>query len=769
MNFEKFNINLLYVEDDKTIRDKLSKVIKKLFQNVVVAFDGEDGIKKFKESIHTNIPIDLIITDVEMPNKNGFELLREVRKFNTDIQAIITSGINFGPYLKEMNSIDTINDYLNKPINLNELVSLVKESVKKIELRKEYKKQYNLIQQYKNALDNSAMVSKTDTKGIITYANDTFCEISGYRREELIGKNHNILRHPDVPSEIFRQMWLTIKAKMIYKYNSLPNKAKDGSTYYVNTTVIPILNINREISEYISIRFNTTALEKSILEEKQAKETQSRFLANMSHEIRTPLNGIIGFAKLLEESNLNKEDKEYIDIINSSAENLLYTINEILDISKIQTGNIEIENVYFSPCKEFEIVKKLFDAKAKEKNINFSFNLSSGYLKETALKGDIVKIKQVLSNLISNAIKFTPQNGDILFAIDVMSEDRDTIKLKFTVQDNGIGIDKAKQKDIFTPFVQEEESTTREYGGTGLGLAIVKDIVELLGGSIHLISRKGKGSIFYFELPFEYGDINKIIKKDDSTKITQFSGEILVAEDVKINQKLINALLSKKGLKVTFAANGLEAIEIFSQNLRKFSIIFLDINMPIMDGVEACKNINIIKQEHNIKNIPIVALTANAIKGDKERFLKSGFDNYISKPIDNTILYDILSGYLKSTKLNETNVVEVVKKRDFTNIITTNAQKLELPEEFYSELINDFLASIDKELDLLKLYIKNKDIDSIYNQAHKLKGVSGNLSLDELFNIFRDIEKKDISKEAIDNDIKLICEIIKDIKIEVFR
>jgi signal transduction histidine kinase/DNA-binding response OmpR family regulator len=557
---------------------------------------------------------------------------------------------------------------------------------------------------------------------------------------------------------------------MIFRHSSLPNRAKDGSKYYVDTTIIPILDENRQIFEYISVRFDTTSLYNSLAEEKKAKETQALFLANMSHEIRTPLNGILGFSKLLESSNLEKQDKEYVDIINSSASTLLHIIDDILNISKLQNGQIDLEYIWFNPYLELTNLKKLFEVNANEKNINFVFNLFEGLKlnsdENIFLKGDITKLKQVLSNLINNAIKFTPKSGKIIFDISFVEKSNNKAQLKFSVKDNGIGIPKRKQKQVFESFKQADVSTTRKYGGTGLGLTISKHMVELFGSKLELISDEGMGSEFFFVVDFEYKkEIQNESKKENNLTNKKYKGRVLVAEDVEINQKLIGAILTKKGLDIVFASNGLEAIEIFHKDYEKFDLVILDINMPVIDGLEAFTKIDMMKKYKKSKNIPIVALTANAIKGDQERFLTHGFDYYLSKPLNNEDLSKILDNHLEELddqkECSSNSSTKSTKKED---LIKTNASKIDIPEEFYIELLNSYLEKIDNDMALLKQHLVQNQQKEFLNQAHKLKGVSINLNLVDVFELFKAMEDSSKSQEQLAKYIKETEEQIKILK-----
>jgi len=769
-------MHVIYAEDETMIRETVSSFLKKmLFPNLHEVADGQEAIDKFHELKNQGISVDLIITDITMPEVDGFEFIEHVRQYNEDLFALIISGLDFGPYFKKINAVSVRTQYLNKPVDLNTLMQKLHEMIEKVNKQKDLKFAQNLAEQYKIAIDKSATVSKTDVDGKITYVNDKFLEISGYSLNELIGSTHAILRAPFVEDEVYQNMWETILDKKIYIYENLPNKAKDGTIYYVNTTIIPILDLNNEIIEFLSIRFDNTAVIRSLEEEKKAKETQASFLANMSHEIRTPLNAIIGFTKLLKESNLDDKDTEYVQIVNDNAHLLVKTIGEILDFSKIRSGKMDIEHIYFDPYKEFNSIKNLFTAVANEKGVNLILKIDPK-LEKYLINSDIIKIKQVVSNLLSNAIKFTQIDGKVEFGIKVDKIIDKKLVLKFVVKDNGVGIENDKLQDIFKPFTQENQSTTRQYGGTGLGLSICKEIIELLGSELHVISKKNYGSMFYFNLDLDCKEkptqktINSTKAIIDNSKLAFKNAKVLVAEDVVINQKLLDALLKKVGIEADFVINGKEAVDYFENKEGKIDLIFLDINMPIMDGMEALKNILKLQKTFDTK-VPIIALTANAVKGDKEKFLSAGFDSYISKPINFDLLTSNLKSFLKDliTKKEETKVIEqkVVnhipenKKEEVVDEINLQkiADSINLPYEFYIELLGDFVNSIDTEMNILNNHWQSSKMNDFKNQAHKLKGLCGNLGFDPLFQIFKELEtnqNQDKADELINNAKNII-------------
>jgi len=378
------------------------------------------------------------------------------------------------------------------------------------------------------------------------------------------------------------------------------------------------------------------ALKKQTLNAKKASSAKSEFLANMSHEIRTPLNAILGFVDMIKGETKETKTAQYIDIVDKSSKNLLQIIEDILDFSKIESGKLDIEKVDFNAKAEFEVITHLFQAKCSQKNISLTLNIDENL--PQIINSDPLRIKQVITNLISNAVKFTTDGKNIIVTINYSNN-----LLFVSVKDQGIGIAKDKLLHIFESFSQEDSSTTREFGGTGLGLTISSALVKLLGGELKVKSEFGVGSEFYFSIPAAIG--KDIIKTTQDTKEVVFKDKkILLVEDNKANQMFMKVLLKKLQLDYDIANDGLEAIKKFKDN--KYDAILMDENMPNMNGIEATKRILEIEKEHNLPHTPIIALTANAIKGDRERFLEAGMDEYLTKPVNKKKLAEALKKIL---------------------------------------------------------------------------------------------------------------------------
>jgi len=428
---------------------------------------------------------------------------------------------------------------------------------------------------------------------------------------------------------------VTIIVIMILRYLGIINTPYSLIEY--RQALISFLSISFILYFYHNIIIHQREdLIKSKNSAKISAKAKSEFLANMSHEIRTPLNAILGFVDLLKDECKDKKPLEYLSIIDSSGKSLLQIIEDILDFSKIESGKLDIEKIDFNTKEEFEIVTYLFIAKASDKNITLTLNLDNTLPK--IINTDPLRIKQVISNLLSNAIKFTPSAKKIFVDISYKKN-----HLHVSVKDEGKGIAKDKLLHIFESFSQEDSSTTREFGGTGLGLTISSALIKLLGGELKVKSEFGVGSEFYFSIPAAIG--KDIIKTTQDTKDAVFKDKkILLVEDNKANQMFMKVLLKKLQLDYDVANDGLEAIEKFKDN--KYDAILMDENMPNMNGIEATKRILEIEKEHNLVHTPIIALTANAIKGDRERFLEAGMDEYLTKPVNKKKLAEVLSKFL---------------------------------------------------------------------------------------------------------------------------
>ena len=543
----------------------------------------------------------------------------------------------------------------------NALYGTRHEAMKRVHIERKWRSANLAYINQKKALDASAIVAEADLKGRITYVNDKFAEISKYTREELIGCDHSLLNSGYHPKSFFQGMWKSISQGDMW-HGEIKNKAKDGTYYWVDSTVYPVKDLNNIITSYISIRFDITdkkeafenlikATEKAIA----ADQAKSDFLYTLSHEIRTPLNGIIGMTSLLQETSLDAEQVEFSEAIVYSGKTLLALINDILDFAKIEAGKMPLEEIEFNFSKYVEDLLKPFQYTAHQNHIDFKY-LCNDY--GFCVVGDDAKIGRVISNLVSNALKFT-KIGGVTVQVEMRPE-QDSTAIVVTVHDTGIGISEEAQGKMFQAFSQAEKSTSRNFGGTGLGLSICKRLVEMMGGEIRFKSEPSKGSDFTVTLLLKTGKaferqaplqgIRAIPKKIDI-----FDGRILIAEDNTINQLVVARMLDKFGCKYHIVANGLEVLETMKST--EYDLILMDCQMPEMDGYVATQMVRESKTLNN--KIPIVALTANAVKGDEDKCRDAGMNEYLTKPINKATLEHVLRKYLRVLpSLDRLRVVE---------------------------------------------------------------------------------------------------------------
>jgi PAS domain S-box-containing protein len=480
-------------------------------------------------------------------------------------------------------------------------------------------------------------VAFSNREGKVVEANEAFLELTGYSRADL--DEGKINRKVQSAEELSGDARLALEAfKQTGKCNPFEKvlTRKDGTTVPI---LIGFSDLGSDRNDIVTWMMNLSQLkqaeqQKTLLElrEKSAIEStklKSEFLANMSHEIRTPINGVIGMTSLLLDTQLSAEQRNYGEIIRGSADTLLTLVNDILDLSKAEAGKIDLEIINFDLDQVIVDIERTLGFAAKKKSLKLLKSVSTdlpGYL-----KGDPTRLRQVLANLVNNAIKFTSQ-GSVTIEVHTESKVRDQVRLKFEVTDTGIGIPEDSLSRMFQAFSQADASTTRRFGGTGLGLSISKHLVTLMAGEIGVKSSAGMGSTFWFTLPFEIGSnlLGEATASDESIVQMQGKLRILIAEDNSVNQTIAIKMLEKLGHTAVAVANGNEAID--ALRATPYDLVFMDCQMPELDGYEATKIIRNAKTlEWN--SIPIIAMTANAMTGDREKCIEAGMNDYVSKPM----------------------------------------------------------------------------------------------------------------------------------------
>jgi signal transduction histidine kinase/CheY-like chemotaxis protein len=454
------------------------------------------------------------------------------------------------------------------------------------------------------------------------------------------------------------------------------------------------------------------AIELSKKQADNAANIKEQFLANMSHEIRTPVNSIIGFTNLLQKTPLQKDQTNFVTYIKNSGENLLYIVNDILDISKIEAGMLQIKKEPFNISELCYYIEMMFYNESKNKQINFNYSIDKSV--PEFIVGDEDRLKQILTNIIGNAFKFT-NHGSVSLLISTESVKPELLNLVFTVSDTGIGIPPEKINTIFDRFEQADSKTTKTYGGTGLGLSIVKRLVNMQGGQVTVSSTVGKGSVFIFNIPVQIPEeINiselKTPTSNDEELKTKIDFpkhyKILAAEDNKMNQILLQYIFKQWNVNFTIAQNGAEVIDILKTEI--FDIVLMDIQMPDIDGYQTANWIR-----NDLKsNIPIIAMTAYVLQGEKDKCFTYGMNEYLPKPINEIKLKELLLKYLPAEKTNQVNT--------FINLAFLK-ETFDQNKDFVKNILDLFIFQYPKDLAVLKQAVAEKDIMKVKFQAHNLK------------------------------------------------
>jgi len=642
--------------------------------------------------------------------------------------------------------------------------------------RAHYKEKSTLLETVITSANDGIIITKStlDAPGPeIIYVNESFSRISGYSASEMIGKSPKVLQGAFTKRETLDEIRRCLSSGMPFK-GELLNYHKNGQTYWLDISIMPVKDSSGNITHFAAIerdisdrkqaeiqhkniliqlqRANLKAeatsrdLHESLLKAEEANKAKSDFLANMSHELRTPMNGVLGMAHLLADTSLTNEQAEFVSTINSSGESLLMLLNDILDFSKIEAGALELENVPLDIIETIHKTTDLLAVNAARKNIALLVDCADSI--PQFIMGDSGRIKQIIINLLGNAIKFT-NHGYVRISAQVV-EIKGAAYLQMRVEDTGSGIPSDKQEEIFNKFTQADASITRKYGGTGLGLAITKQLVGLMHGNIGVESVEGKGSTFWFNIPCVIADfcditslVNPVINmaaKPKRKNITEVKA--LLVEDHPVNQIFAQKLLNKFGLNnIDYAENGIEAINKIRMNT--YDVIFMDCQMPEMDGYQATRAIR--ADYDNISApVPIIAMTANAMMGDREKCLKAGMDDYISKPLRAEHLRTILNNLFHMEEQNKIHASTARKSAPSTLEPPIDMEQLRMftdgdPQE-EKALIELFLEQGHELIAIMQDCIDSGNATEWKSAAHRFKGSSGNLGASKLLHHCKNAE-----------------------------
>jgi len=637
--------------------------------------------------------------------------------------------ISQGDYSIRMNG-----KYTDEFAVLKNTVNVMAERIE--EHMEESKKSLHVLKNILHGIDANIYVTVPQT-GELLFINEQMLNFFNFKEEDCIGKYcYKIFRNLDDMCEFCPCYELNKNPEKIIvweehleelgrdvrhsdRYIDWPGGMKVHLQYAIDTTDIKLIT-----EEKIKAENETIELTR---EKEQAEETsrvKSVFLASMSHEIRTPMHGIIGFSELALDDNIPVKTRNYLSKIKTSAESLLMIINDVLDVSKIEAGRMELEKIPFDISDIFRLCRIISSPKAREKGLTlFCYAEPST---DRILLGDPTRLRQALLNLLSNSIKFT-NNGIVKLLSAINDKTETTITMHFEVKDSGIGMTDEQKERIFQPFMQADGSTTRKFGGTGLGLTITKNLVELMGGKLEVESNYGIGSRFSFNITFDTIDSKTgAIKQQTAIDIDEkpvFNNEILVCEDNPLNQMVICDHLTKVGIKSVVAANGKIGVDMVKEriknNLKQFDLIFMDIHMPEMDGLEAAKIILEMKC-----NTPIVALTANIMANDRDTYKNSGMYECLPKPFVAHDLWACLLKYLKPV-----NMLSINHEVDYAE-----------EEEQRMELITAFVRGNQSTIKEIENAIDSGDLKLAHRLTHTLKGVAGIVGLHELMEIAQTVE-----------------------------
>lgn len=634
---------VLYIDDEVHNLTTMEVALKKWYK----IYTLDSPVNALDLIAKENIPV--VITDQRMPKMSGLELAKKIKDYQQDIVVIILTAYDDNETMLNAINQGGIYRYLLKPWDLKDLRQTLQNAFETFDLREKNRKLVEVLlkqnqelkfqeRKYRLIFEKSPMgIAHFNQKGIITQLNDQFKLITGCH------ENQDPAFCLQSNKEIMAALESALQGEESVSFEGKFFCAKKQREIPARALFTPIREKGRidgvvMLIEDLSESYEREALNKQIAVAKEAAQFKQNFMAGMSHEIRTPLTGVIGMIDILSQSALTPEQKDHVTILKQSGDDLREIINQVLDYSKIEAGKISLKATSFPVFNLFEKAEKLFNSICKK---DIVFEIQADDKIPEYIIGDELRVMQIVNNLITNAVKFTNE-GKITISSKLISllEDCHKYKIKISITDTGKGIPHELQKLLFTPFTQIEDQQTRKIEGTGLGLSICKQLAQMHGGEIGLESEPGKGSTFWFTILVKAGKKSMAPKPSPAAKsevLAQKAYRILLADDKKINQQVLKLLLRNMGFKVQVAANGQQVLNMYNPDA--FDLILMDIQMPVMDGVMAMRKL----REQHTQLPPVIALSANAMEGDRENYINQGMDEYLTKPLKKEELIEVLS------------------------------------------------------------------------------------------------------------------------------
>lgn len=589
-----------------------------------------------------------------------------------------------------------------------------------------------------NAINYSTNVAEFTIDGFVISANQHFLDLLGYQLAEVIGRHHSIFCPPDFAlTDTYKQKWMSLR-RGEFVHGEFLRYGKAGKQIWINASYSPVRDVDGKVVKVLMFMMDISERKQMEQEMRVAKETaeqaanaKSTFLANMSHEIRTPMNSIIGFSELLLDTPMQPEQRNYLSTISQSAKSLLHLLNDILDSAKLEKGMLELEMVDFSMREMVDGLISSLWFQARKKNLDLKLTLDAqtdGYY-----QGAEHRIRQVLTNLLGNAIKFT-ETGHVELKIYSTAQG----EVQFDIIDTGIGIDENRLGVIFDPFTQADASMSRRFGGTGLGTTISKQLVELMGGRITASSKIGNGSCFSVVLPLAAGSAPENPSPYNPLSLALPALRILAADDIEQNRRLLNIVLEKQGHHVTLASNGEEVVAAWQQ--QTFDLILMDVQMPVMDGLSASMQIRALEQQSDKARTPIIALTASVLEQDRQAAAEAGMDGFASKPIELPLLLAEMQRVLQLEPV-AINTDAPVPTPATAHFDFKKGIQLWGDQQTYLHEINVYVQESRKHITILKQAVAMQDHAVLKQIAHANKGVSANLALFNIQDTYHALEQ----------------------------